>query len=105
MSTDRMAPGGVPQMPMFEVAGRVLLGRYRVGREVGRGGFGAVYDGVDLRSDKKVAIKFLLPSGGISDAAGLARFHREANITASLNHPYVVAILDTGEIDSLPFIV
>src|SRR5665647_301123 len=60
--------------------------------ELGRGGMGRVVDAIDLALDRPVAIKHLLASGN----ADLARFEREVRITARLQHPSIVPILDAG---------
>ena len=72
------------------------LGPYRIERELGRGGMGVVYlaSRADGRFQKRVAIK-LLRRGGVDDSF-LARFRREREILAQLDHPHIAAILDAG---------
>jgi serine/threonine protein kinase len=70
----------------------VLGGRYRVGRLLGRGGFGAVYQATQLDLGRQVAIKVLFEQG--LDADTLARFEREAKATGSLGHPHIVQVTD-----------
>jgi serine/threonine protein kinase len=78
---------------------RVLNGRYELGKLLGRGGMADVYLGKDIRLGRTVAIK-LLRSDLARDPQFQARFRREAQAVAGLNHPSIVAVYDTG--DSLP---
>jgi beta-lactam-binding protein with PASTA domain/tRNA A-37 threonylcarbamoyl transferase component Bud32 len=75
---------------------RLLGGRYELGGVIGRGGMAEVYRARDLRLDRTVAIK-TLRSDLARDATFQARFRREAQSAASLNHPSVIAVYDTGE--------
>jgi serine/threonine-protein kinase len=75
---------------------RRLGDRYQVGELLGRGGMAEVHEGRDLRLGRRVAIKILKPELA-RDPAFLARFRREAQSAAALNHPNVVAVYDTGE--------
>lgn len=75
---------------------RVLAGRYEVGELVGRGGMAEVHVGHDTRLGRTVAIK-VLRSDLADDPSFLARFRREAQSAAALNHPAIVAVYDTGE--------
>ncbi len=75
---------------------RVLAGRYEVGELIGRGGMAEVHIGHDTRLGRTVAIK-VLRSDLARDPSFLARFRREAQAAASLNHPAIVAVYDTGE--------
>lgn len=77
-------------------APRVLAGRYQVGELIGRGGMAEVHIGHDNRLGRTVAIK-ILRSDLARDPSVLARFRREAQAAASLNHPAIVAVYDTGE--------
>jgi serine/threonine-protein kinase len=86
-----------------------LLGdRYELEGVVGRGGMAEVYRARDLRLDRIVAIKTLRPDLA-RDQTFQARFRREAQSAASLNHPSIVAVYDTGEDMStgnpIPYIV
>ncbi len=67
------------------------LGPYEVLSALGEGGMGAVYRARDTKLNRDVAIKVLLPAVA-SDAERLARFQREAQVLASLNHPHIAAI-------------
>lgn len=78
---------------------RVVAGRYRLDALIGRGGMGAVYEALDLRLDRTVAIKFLL--GPVFDAEhALRRFRREARAVARVHHPNVVALYDYGGLEA-----
>ncbi|MFL6088810.1 MAG: Stk1 family PASTA domain-containing Ser/Thr kinase [Aeromicrobium sp.] len=75
----------------------ILLGnRYELGGILGRGGMADVRIGRDLRLGRTVAIKQLRPDLA-SDESFQARFRREAQSAAALNHPAIVAVYDTGE--------
>ncbi len=78
---------------------RILGGRYEVGGLIGRGGMADVHLGRDTRLGRQVAIK-ILRSDLARDASFLARFRREAQSAAGLNHPSIVAIFDSGEDES-----
>ncbi len=71
-------------------------GRYELGELLGRGGMAEVRKGVDTRLGRVVAVK-RLRTDLASDATFQARFRREAQSSASLNHPAIVAVYDTGE--------
>ncbi len=73
-----------------------LGGRYEVGQVLGRGGMAEVTHGTDIRLGREVAIK-RLRSDLATDATFQARFRREAQAAAGLNHPNIVAVYDTGE--------
>ena len=77
--------------------------RYELGDVLGRGGMAEVHRGRDLRLGREVAIK-MLKVDLARDPSFQARFRREAQSAASLNHPAIVAVYDTGEdrIDDLP---
>lgn len=75
---------------------RVLGGRYEVGELIGRGGMAQVHLGYDTRLSRTVAIK-ILRTDLAQDPMFLARFRREAQSAAALNHPSIVSVYDTGE--------
>ena len=75
---------------------RLLSGRYELGDVLGRGGMAEVHIGRDSRLGRTVAVK-MLRSDLARDPSFQARFRREAHSAASLNHPAVVAVYDTGE--------
>jgi len=82
---------------------RLLGGRYQLESVVGRGGMAEVYRARDIRLDRIVAIK-TLRSDLARDHTFQARFRREAQSAASLNHPSIIAVYDTGEdvVDGTP---
>ena len=67
------------------------LGPYEITAQIGAGGMGEVYRAMDTRLKRAVAIK-VLPAGLADDAERLARFQREAEVLASLNHPHIAQI-------------
>ncbi len=81
---------------MTTEATRMLGDRYEIGKVIGRGGMAEVHEGRDLRLGRRVAIKILRPDLA-KDPAFQARFRREAQSAAALNHPNIVAVYDTGE--------
>jgi serine/threonine protein kinase len=80
-----------------------LEARYRIERELGQGGMATVYLAEDRRHFRKVAIKVLRPE--LAATLGLARFQREIQIAAQLNHPNILALFDSGEADGLLYYV
>ena len=74
----------------------ILGGRYEIGALLGRGGMAEVHVGKDVRLGRTVAVKMLRPDMA-RDPSFQVRFRREAHSAASLNHPSVVAVYDTGE--------
>lgn len=75
---------------------RRLGERYELGEVIGRGGMAEVHEGQDLRLGRRVAVKILRPDLA-RDPSFQARFRREAQSAAALNHPNIVAVYDTGE--------
>jgi tetratricopeptide (TPR) repeat protein len=71
-----------------------LADRYAVERELGRGGMASVWLARDLRHDRAVAIKVLHQE--LAGAIGVERFVREIRLTARLQHPHIVSVLDSG---------
>jgi predicted Ser/Thr protein kinase len=82
----------------------VLLDRYEVGRLLGAGGMAEVFEGRDRLLARRVAIK-VLQAQFVRDPSFLIRFKREAQAAASLSHPNIVAVYDTGSEDGTHFIV
>ncbi|HEX5862104.1 MAG TPA: Stk1 family PASTA domain-containing Ser/Thr kinase [Nocardioides sp.] len=78
------------------MTGQLIGGRYELGEMLGRGGMAEVRKGTDSRLGRVVAVK-RLRTDLASDATFQARFRREAQSSASLNHPAIVAVYDTGE--------
>ena len=75
---------------------RVLNGRYELGELIGRGGMADVFRGLDTRLGRTVAVKLLRPDLA-RDPQFQARFKREAQAVAALNHSSIVAVYDTGD--------
>ena len=80
-----------------------LAGRYAVEREIGRGGMATVYLVVDLKHNRKVALKVLHPE--LAASVGHERFLREIEIVAGLTHPRILTLIDSGEADGLLYFV
>jgi serine/threonine protein kinase len=80
-----------------------LVGRYEIERELGSGGMATVYLARDVRYSRQVAVKVLKPD--IAAALGAERFLREIRITAQLNHPHILPLLDSGEAGGFLFYV
>ena len=72
-----------------------LADRYRLERELGRGGMATVFLAHDLRHDRPVALKVLHPE--LAATLGPERFQREIRTTARLQHPHILPVLDSGE--------
>lgn len=75
---------------------RILNDRYEVGKLIGRGGMADVYYGRDQRLGREVAVKMMRPDLA-RDPQFQSRFRREAQSSAALNHPNIVAVFDTGQ--------
>ena len=82
---------------------RAVGDRYRIERELGHGGMAMVFLAEDLRHHRQVAIKVLRPE--LSPLLGAERFLREIQIAASLHHPHIVPLHDSGEADGMLFFV
>lgn len=85
--------------------GFVIAGKYRITRELGRGGMAAVYEAENVDIGKRVAIKVLAPEL-ISSATVVERFLREARAVAAIRSPHICDVYDTGRLDDgRPFLV
>jgi len=82
--------------PGTGLVGTVLGGSYKITRLIGQGGMGAVYEGVQLRLERRVAVK-LMARELSANAEAIARFRREAEVTSQLGHPHIVQVFDFGE--------
>jgi serine/threonine-protein kinase len=80
-----------------------LSDRYRLERELGQGGMATVYLAEDLRHGRRVAIKVLHPE--LSAVLGGERFLAEIKVTANLQHPHILGLIDSGEADGLLYYV
>jgi serine/threonine-protein kinase len=83
--------------------GRVLDARYRIGPRIARGGMASVYEAMDIRLDRIVAVKVMHPGLGDDDEFA-ARFVSEARSAARLSHPNVVSVYDQGNDDGTVFL-
>jgi tRNA A-37 threonylcarbamoyl transferase component Bud32 len=85
-----------------------FLGRYRLVKVLGQGAMGVVYEAVDTRLNRTVAIKTVLRSHLADETTATeyaARFEREAQAAARLAHPHVVTVYDFGEHEDISYIV
>ncbi len=87
----------------LEQVGSALAGRYRIERELGRGGMATVYLAEDLKHRRQVAIKVLDPA--LAEVIGAQRFVREVEVTANLSHPHILPLYDSGEAGGLLYYV
>ena len=87
----------------IEHLNRALAERYRVSNEIGRGGMATVFRAHDLKHDRSVALKVLKPE--LAAALGTERFLREITLTARLDHPHILPLLDSGEAGGLLYYV
>ena len=88
--------------PPRSAAERTIDGRYRVVRKLGAGGMGAVYEVARIADGRRLALKTLR---GRADPAAMARFAREAQIAAEIDHPHLVPVIDVGIADDGLFLV
>lgn len=84
--------------------GSLVLGRYRIGEQIGQGGMGSVYQATDEVLNREVAVK-VLKQELAEDQETLERFRREAKIAASLSHSGIARVLDFSEEGGSPFLV
>ncbi|MCW5822846.1 MAG: SEL1-like repeat protein [Cyanobacteria bacterium TGS_CYA1] len=88
-----------------DLDGSLISGRYKIEREIGRGGMGVVYQAVQLGLDRKVALKMLLNDLS-KDDIGWKRFEVEAKAASSLNHPNIIKIYEYAVSEfGLPYMV
>src|SRR5262249_53412131 len=87
-----------PPPPVASVTpGRVLLGRYHIERELGRGGMGAVFLARDAQLGEQVALKVISAALSGEGMEAAERFRREASAARKITHPNVIRIHDMGE--------
>lgn len=85
------------------LVGKTVGRRYEVRALLARGGMATVYEAIDLRLDRRVALKVMHPHLA-ADPGFVARFEREAKSAARLSHPHVVGVYDQGEADGLVYL-
>ena len=86
-------------------AGTVIEGSYRLTRVISSGAMGTVYEGVQLRLNRRVAVK-VMKADLTDNLEALARFRREVKVTSQLHHPHVVQLLDAGTTETgQPYLV
>ena len=85
--------------PLLGRLANALAGRYAIDREIAHGGMATVYLARDLRHDRRVAIKVLRQE--LTAAVGAERFLAEIRVTASLQHPHILPLFESGSTDGL----
>ena len=80
---------------MSDLTGELIDGRYQLLRQVANGGMASIYEAIDTRLDRKVAVK-IMHSHLAQDEAFVSRFIKEAKAAAALSHPNIVAVQDQG---------
>ena len=96
-----MAPTNASKIPL----GTVLVEKYRLSREIGRGGMAAVYEAENIHIGKRVAVK-VLAAELTASAVVVERFLREARAAAAISSPYICDVYDSGKLeDGRPFLV
>ncbi len=90
-------------MTSFDALREALADRYAIERELGRGGMATVYLARDLHDESSVAVKVMRPE--LASVLGGDRFAREIRITARLQHPNILPVLDSGEVEGTSYFV
>ena len=88
---------------IFALLGAALVDRYRIERELGQGGMATVYLAHDVKHGRKVAIKVLRPE--LAAVIGIERFLREIRTIATLQHPHILGLIDSGEVQGTAYYV
>jgi eukaryotic-like serine/threonine-protein kinase len=104
MMLEGMAAGGgaAREAPSSILAAGSIFGRYRIEREIGRGGMGIVYEAIHLMLEKRIALK-VLAVRSMAEAGYLERFFREARTAAGLHHTNIVPVFDVGQVADTPY--
>ena len=100
---DRPISGRGEGPEIAEALGEALGGRYRIVRELGRGGMAVVFLAWERKHDRPVVLKVLRPQ--IATRYGADRFAREVRLAARLSHPHIVGLIDSGEAAGLLYYV
>lgn len=95
---------GDPTRTHVPVTSGTMVSHYRIVQKIGAGGMGEVYLAEDTKLGRRVAMKFL-PAHLVSDEEIKARFIRETQTIARLNHPNIVSIYDVSEFNGRPYFV
>src|SRR5215207_8750084 len=103
LATARGGPYNVPPMTTVAELNSALTGRYRIARELGGGGMALVYLARDERHARNVALKVLRPE--LAAVIGADRFLNEIKTTANLQHPHILPLHDSGQVDGTVFYV
>src|SRR5262249_13201277 len=96
----RSCPSIISSFHQMSLGPGTRFGSYDIGARIGEGGMGVVYRATDARLKRDVAIK-VLPDGVSNDQQRLARFQREAEILATLNHPNIAAVYGLEQVDGM----
>ena len=88
---------------LFDRLKTAFSDRYALEEEIGAGGMATVYRAEDLKHGCKVAVKVLRPE--LAAAVGPERFLREITLTARLDHPHILPVLDSGDAEGLLYYV
>jgi len=103
-NTDNLADRHAPAIGSMRLQpGAVIIDRYTIVEEIGKGGMGEVYHAQDERLKKPVALKFLLQNQARNHTM-VERFRREVNIAHNITHRNVCRVYDIGDMDGHPFI-
>ncbi|HLE55447.1 MAG TPA: hypothetical protein VJB15_00045 [Rhodothermia bacterium] len=86
-------------LPIDALVDGLFAGSYRIERVVGRGGMATVYAAEDIKHHRRVALKIL--DRECRAALGGERFLREIELTGNLQHPNILPLFDSGEVDEL----
>ncbi len=101
-ATPTQGPGAIPDDFRHELTA-ALADRYRIERELGRGGMAVVYLAYDRRHERWVAVKTLRPE--LAASVGAARFLREIKVAAKLTHQNILALYDSGDAEGFLYYV